>query len=217
MLLLSFFYARSMRVYYIISAPCLQLGMLAAQPMSLLKMTRHIQILDNSQLYLQGKSNVNEFTCYCAQEFVPIQANFSLDDDQQIANFPNLKLNLYTQNLDCGNKRMNKDLQKTLQVDKHPFIEIDLEKVYLNSSNTPLNQYWTHYLADTDLTIVGNTCAFKIPVMAKRVGEQTYQFKSFYEIRLSEFGIEAPSALLGMIKVKDTFMIHFDLYVEVVQ
>lgn len=189
--------------------------MLVGQPMDGLAVATEIRILDKSKLYLEGKSNVNEFTCHCEQQFVPVEVDFALDGAKRIADFAGTQLKVSTQNLDCGHKIMNKDLQKTLQVDRHPFIKIKLNKVHLNATQKALNQYWTHYLAETSLTLVGNSCDFKIPVMAKRVGAQTYQFKSFYEIKLSEFGIEAPTALLGVVKVKDTFIIHFDLYVEV--
>lgn len=193
----------------------LPIALLLGQPTGVVKKNASLQILDKSQLYLEGKSNVNEFTCHCEQDFYPLKADFTLDSERTLADFYDLTLNVSTQQLDCGHKIMNKDLQKTLQVDQHPYIQVALHKVHLNASKTELNQYWTHFLAETNLTIVGNTCAFKIPVMAKRVGAQTYHFKSFYEIRLSEFGVEAPTALLGMVKVEDTFMIHFDLYVEV--
>jgi polyisoprenoid-binding protein YceI len=174
-----------------------------------------IRILEKSKLFLEGESNVNEFTCDCNQQFVPMKAAFELDLDKRTADFSNMRLQIKTAGLDCGNKTMNKDLQKTLHEDKHPFIEVILNKVYLNASKKPLNQYWTHYLADTHLKMVGKSHAIKIPVMAKRVGANTYQFKSFYEIRLSDFGIEAPTALLGLVKVSDVFVIHFDLYIEV--
>lgn len=190
-------------------------GIGSAQPLAVPFAAKEILILEKSRLFLEGKSNVNEFTCNCEQEFIPMVADFSLDSGSNIADFLEMRLKVSAQKLDCGNKMMNKDLQKTLQVEQHPFIEIMLHKVHLNATKKPLNQYWTHYLAETELKMAGNSCAFKIPVMARRVGAQIYQFKSFYEIELSEFGIEAPTALLGAVKVKDIFIIHFDLYVEV--
>ena len=188
---------------------------LVGQPIEKPKRGASIQILKESKLYLEGRSNVNEFTCHCEQEVIPMTTDFSIDVERTIADFFNLALNISTQKLDCGHKIMNKDLQKTLQVDQHPYIKIKLQKVHLNRSKSGLNQFWTHYLAETDLTIAGNTSSYKIPVMAKRIGAKTYQFKSFYEIQLSEFGIAPPTALLGVVKVEDTFIIHFDLHVEV--
>lgn len=200
---------------YISGIFLLSLSILGAQPMERLKTETRIQILDQSRLFLEGKSNVNEFTCHCEQDFIPMTADFAIDQSSRIADFVGMRLKVSTQKLDCGHKIMNKDLQKTLQVDHYPFIEIMLDKVHLNASQKPLSQYWTHYLAETSLSMVGKSCDFKIPVMARRIDAQTYQFKSFYEIRLSEFGIKAPTALLGAVKVKDTFIIHFDLYVKV--
>ncbi|GAB5553459.1 MAG: hypothetical protein Sapg2KO_30500 [Saprospiraceae bacterium] len=200
---------------YILGVFVLSLTILGAQPMEQLKTETKIQILDQSRLFLEGKSNVNEFTCHCEQEFIPMTADFAVDGSSRIADFVSMQLKVHTQKLDCGHKIMNKDLQKTLQVDQYPFIEIKLDKVHLNTSQKPLDQYWTHYLAETSLSMVGKSCDFKIPVMARRVAAHTFQFKSFYEIRLSEFGIKAPTALLGAVKVKDTFIIRFDLYVKV--
>lgn len=178
------------------------------------KMTE-VHILDKSKLYLEGRSNVNEFTCACEQDFGTLKANFEVDQKNSIVYFPQTKLKISTSALDCGHRIMNRDLQKTLQVDSHPYIEVELNRVFLNVNRKELNQYWTHLIAETCMTMVSKRCNVKMPVQARRVGANTYQFKSFYEIKLSDFDIEPPTAMLGAIKVADTFVIYFDLYVEV--
>lgn len=174
-----------------------------------------VNILGKSKLYLEGRSNVNEFTCECEQDFGTLKATYEVDQDNGVLYFPQTTLKINSKALDCGHRIMNKDLQKTLQADEHPYIEVELNRVLLNVNRRELNQYWTHFIAETCLTMVNKRCNIKMPVQARRVGPTTYQFKSFHEIKLTDFDIEPPTALLGAIKVADTFVIYFDLYVEV--
>lgn len=174
-----------------------------------------IRILEKSKLYLEGRSNVNEFTCACAQDFGILQTSFEVDHETNVVFFPQATLKIKTAGLDCGHRIMNRDLQKTLQVGDHPYIEVDLNRVLLNVNRKELTQYWTHLIAETCMTLVNKRCNIKMPVQARRVGPKTYQFRSFQEIRLSDFGIEPPTAMLGVIKVADTFVIYFDLFIEV--
>ncbi|HKK76204.1 MAG TPA: YceI family protein [Saprospiraceae bacterium] len=174
-----------------------------------------IRILEKSKLYLEGRSNVNEFTCACEQDFGTLKTSLAIDHENNTVSFPHTTLKIKTAGLDCGHRIMNKDLQKTLQVDQHPYIEVELNRVLLNVNRKELTQYWTHLIAETCMTMVNKRCNIKMPVQARRVGANVYQFRSFQEIRLSDWDIEAPTALLGAIKVADTFVIYFDLFVEV--
>jgi hypothetical protein len=176
-----------------------------------------VRILEKSKLYLEGYSNVNEFTCACEQEFGTMKTNLTIDEKTNTVLFPGTSLKIKTAGLDCGHRIMNKDLQKTLQAETHPFIEVELNRVLLNVNRKELNQYWTHLIAETCMSMVDKRRNIKMPVQARRVGANVYQFRSFQEIRLSDWDIEPPTALLGAIKVADTFVIYFDLFVEVTQ
>lgn len=179
------------------------------------KKPHKIRILEKSKLHLEGRSNVNEFTCACEQDFGTLKTSLTIDHSTNAVFFPGTSLKIKTAGLDCGHRIMNKDLQKTLQAETHPFIEVELNRVLLNVNRKELNQYWTHLIAETCMTMVNKRCNIKMPVQARRVGASVYQFRSFQEIRLSDWDIEPPTALLGTIKVADTFVIYFDLFVEV--
>lgn len=183
--------------------------------LSLEQKTHSIRILDKSKLYLEGRSNVNEFTCNCEQDFGTLQTTMELDPVRNAVSFPSTKLRIKTAALDCGHRIMNKDLQKTLQADRYPYIEVELNRVLLNVNRKSLNQYWTHLIAETCMTMASKSCDIKLPVQARKVGPNVYQFRSFQEIRLRDWDIEPPTALLGAIKVADTFVIYFDLFIEV--
>ena len=181
------------------------------------RLVQKVRILEKSKLYLEGYSNVNEFTCRCEQNFGSFTTQYLPDLAAGVLSFPDTRLQIETAAIDCGHRIMNKDLKNTLQADRYPYITTQLTQVSLNVNRRQLNQHWTHLMADTRMTIAGVSRQIRIPVQARRVGATTYQFRSFYDIHLSDFGIDAPSVLMGAIRVADTFVIYFDLFVEVEQ
>jgi len=175
-----------------------------------------ISILPESRLYLEGSSNVNEFSCDCTQEFSPLEVSYDIDTNGSSLTFLGTSLDIKTALLDCGNRGMNKDLKETLKEKEFPHISIQLEKVDLNKMRKEIAPTWTHLVAHTKLTLVGETQEMKMPILARRLSRDVYQFKCFYKINFTSFGIDPPTALMGLIKVRDEISIYFDLHIKTI-
>jgi hypothetical protein len=195
--------------------------LLAAWPLSAQKgaaqLTPLVSILQPSRIYVEGKSNVNRFSCNCDQDFAAVQPSYYWAVGQPIIVFKNTRLRLRTVNLDCGNKGMNRDLRSTLQAEAHPEIRLDLQQIRFPGSGVreSVGADWTTVTATTLLSLAGKTQRAEIDFRARAVGHELYELVGAHNILMTDFGIDPPTALLGLVKVDDRFRINFKLWISV--
>ena len=173
-------------------------------------------IEDQSQLSIKGSSNVNQFSCQCKQDFPRGTVRFETENRGQTLHFQQATLSLQTRRLDCGHKGINRDLQKALLVDEHPLIEIELLDARQKGDKL-LNECdgWVPLDASSRITIAGVSRKVHLPIQGRRLSDHRYQFKSAKTIHMSDFGIEPPKPLFGLITVDDDITINLDLTVNI--
>jgi hypothetical protein len=166
---------------------------------------------------LEGKSNVNNFTCNCNERFQP--ASFSLQpaSSGSILKILATYLNLKVKSLDCGNKVMNSDMYKALNANTFPVILIEplqvtaKEGAMLKANNA---SKWTAMNVYTRITLNGHSNEYWIDVTAKRLAPTTYRFTGSKLMMMTDFKVKPPEAMFGMIKVENEILIFFDLTVD---
>ncbi len=166
-----------------------------------------------SRLTIDGSSNVNKFTCACNQQFPQSTLRFDLSDGGRSARFTNAGLSIRTKSLDCGNNQMNKDMYQTLRADQHPNIRIDLTRAQLQEAGQLSDTDWTPLKATSTLTIAGVSKPVVFEVKAKRVSADRIRLMASKEVLMTDFHIDPPRAMLGLIKVNDAIRINMDLTV----
>lgn len=176
-----------------------------------------VAILQPSRIFVAGKSNVNRFSCDCEQNFSVARPNCYWRADPPTLVFENTRLRLQAENLDCGNKVMNRDLRNTLQADQHPEIRLDLQQLRFSggSITDAISSDWTELTAHTLLTMAGETRPANIRFRGRSVGHEVYELVGVHEVRMTDFGVEPPTALMGLVKVEDRMEIHFKLWLSV--
>ncbi len=192
-----------------------------AQPLAMntkkLSVEKTYRINPKSVLKLDGKTNVNGFTCSCDETFQPQQLIVEPPADGSLTTaFHSATLKLKIKSLDCGNKIMNKDLQKALHANEHPYITIELKKVEQDKCNrlTELKD-WIKMKALTKISLNGVSKDYWINITAKKTGPSQYRFIGTKSINMTDFCVTPPVALMGTIKVKDAITINLDLDVTV--
>lgn len=174
-------------------------------------------ISKKSVLTLDGKTNVNSFTCGCNEEFQRQALMVTPATDGSLSlNFHAATLKLGIKSLDCGNKLMNKDLQKALHADEHPYITIELKKVEQDRCNrlTELKD-WVRLKALAKITLNGYSKEYWLNISAKKYDANRFQFIGSKTLNMTDFCVIPPVAMMGMIKVQDAITINLDLEVTV--
>lgn len=141
---------------------------------------------------INGKTNINSFKC-ANDSF-----HFSAGVLQENSLPPNI--NLKVSEFDCGNRIITKDFQKTLEADKFPVMSIR----FLGLTKTQ-----NSYTAVVEVKMMNHSKKYNIEFdleKNKLLGKR--------KVKFSDFDIEPPRRMGGMIVVKDDLDLAFSLAVQ---
>jgi hypothetical protein len=165
-----------------------------------------VLITPNSKLIVKGKTNINNFECQfnVLKLKNPIPVIFEKTGDKIV--FDNTMLVLDNSCFDCGGKGINNDFQELLKSDLYPQTIIELKGI--NKKNHIENQIQ----AILNISIAGVTKPYLIPIELE--GGETMLIKGILSLNICDFDLEPPKKALGLIVVKDTIEINFQLLVK---
>ncbi|MCB0706602.1 MAG: YceI family protein [Saprospiraceae bacterium] len=170
-----------------------------------------------STVFLEGSSNVTDFTCTCTQSFTELPFEYVATDNRAALTFTNTILLLQSNKLDCGHSGMNRDMQSTLKSAEYPTIRLQLLQVLLPTSNFAHSGASFSTKAQIALTIAGVKHNVWLPVEITLIAQHQFRIKSALPLLLSDYGLKPPSPLLGLVKVSDTITVYYDLRVSIIQ
>ena len=165
-----------------------------------------VKIINNSTLHIYGTTNVNTFNCVLNFENVNsiVQTSYTLRNNRLF--FENTELKLDNSCFDCGNNMMNKDFLEMLDSDNHPYITFQLKEVVVNPKQKD------EIYAFASITLAGKTKLYSIPLTLKKI--ESIKAVGCLSIKLTDFDLEPPKKVLGLIVVNDEIDINFDLNVQ---
>ncbi|WP_338731249.1 YceI family protein [Mangrovimonas cancribranchiae] len=159
-----------------------------------------------SKLYVEGTTNIKDFNCEFDVTAIKKEIPVSFVAKPNGLLFKRAKLTLNNSCFDCGNKGINKDFNKLLKTEQHPQIVLHLnELVYNNTNNNVVEAY-------LQIDMAGVLKPYKIPVTVSQ--DQGFNVKGQLHLNISDFHLEPPQKVFGLIKVKDVITINFDLVLK---
>lgn len=171
-------------------------------------------LLQGSKVSIQGATNVNEFTCFSDETYSQHSGNLHINDLKNNITFHQVILNVKTESLQCGNEVMNKNLFRTLGAEKYPFIVVELKEVSTKDGQ-PFNfSKLIHMSGKVYITLAGERRAHQIDFAAKQNSDGVYHFIGNHNISFSQYNLVTPTALFGLVRVKDIITVKFDLLVR---
>ena len=166
-----------------------------------------------SNVSIDGITNVKDFTCVSVKLF-PESKTMSLSEDSgSTIYFKNAGLNLDIRSLNCGNSGMNRDMKHSLKADQYPDISVKLQNAHFAHGSSFIFSGWTDLEINVSIKLAGVERNALIKVEGKQTGINQYHFIGEYPLLMSDFGIEPPTALFGMIKVRNDVEVKFDLII----
>ena len=164
-----------------------------------------ITVTDESSVVIRGTTSINTFKCsYNVLRLDnPIQVVYRKVGHRMV--FDKTALVLDKHSFDCGGKGINNDFQKILKSNKYP--EIILYLNYINHLEDQPN----NVLASIDIEIAGFSKTHKVPVKIKKSNNMI--ITGDLAISMSDYNLEAPKKLFGLISVDDTINVYFQLAV----
>jgi len=174
-----------------------------------------LQVLDQSQFWIEGSSTVNQFTCrvdvVSGHGPMPTQAASVQTAEARAADTTGVTIPV--QRFDCGNNRMSEDLKETLKAQAHPRIRFTLHDATVRElSNAP--DGWAPIEALGFLTVAGTERLVRVNAWGRSLGDGRYRVRGCKPLKMTYFGIDPPTKFFGAVKVHNQIEVHFDLLAQ---
>lgn len=106
---------------------------------------------------------------------------------------------------------------KALRSDKYPNIGITLKEIVNNASLRNLKPGTEQSLhVVVDISLAGATKEYALQVKVREIKPDLFKITAEKILFMSDFGVEPPTALFGLIKVNDIINISFDLEISTI-
>ena len=170
---------------------------------------------EDSRLWIEGRSNVNQFECV-AREYngdAVIRRDISgglenLEDDDQLS----IRVEIHVEGFECGRSRMNRDLRNALKSSRFPTITFVFGNAVQLDSEQELNGA-TRFKVSGVLTVAGNSQDVSFELDGNFLDDGRIRVTGKKEIKMTDYDVEPPTGLFGLVRAEDELTVHFDLYV----
>nr|WP_321413405.1 YceI family protein [uncultured Allomuricauda sp.] len=162
-----------------------------------------VRVASESEVVISGTTNVNEFSCTYNFEQLEMPIRLIYDEKSEHIVFKNAELKLVNDCFDCGGKAINKDFKELLKTKRHP--KVHLKLLYVDPPEAQQGS--------VDVGLLIEIAGVKRTVETQLYCEQAkhIQVKGTLKLKLSDFELEAPKKMLGMIKVDDEIKVNLAL------
>jgi len=173
-------------------------------------------VTDKSSFKITGTSTLHDWDADVKgiQSTIDFNAD-ALSGDTQTSPVSSLSLTIPVKNIKGDRGGMNGKIYDALKVKKHPNIIFTLTKAELiNSENGS-----SISPSDFELTVAGNlniagvSRDVSFPVEGQLQSDGTYKFTGKYQIDMTDYNVDPPSAIFGTIKSGKDVTVSFDIFV----
>ncbi len=164
-----------------------------------------------SRVSIHGKSNINQFTCIFDSHMQKGTFEIVSHPNDQAMHFSDPRLNLQVSAFDCGKEKMNHDFRSLLESKNNPYIQIKLLEIRPAGKK---NNGSNIIIAKVEITIRHVSKTTEVTLSVDRQDELRFHISGNKKLMMSDFGIEPPTALLGLVKVSDEINIAFNMILE---
>jgi hypothetical protein len=162
-------------------------------------------IQKNSNLCIEGKTNINSFRCDITEYLQPDTIYFYKNEESSKPISLRGGLSINIKRFDCHQKFITSDLRKTLKADEQPMLKIVLLNIgYFNGDAGNIKGWVNIGLAGVSKTVEID--------YAVRNGQPGYlELTGSRKLKFSDFGLKPPQKLAGLIKVEQELNVRFQL------
>ncbi|REH00393.1 hypothetical protein C8P67_103378 [Flavobacterium aquicola] len=149
-------------------------------------------IIDKLEIEILGNSTVGKFNC---------SNSFAYRDTIYLNSTSknSLKSEISMNNFECGNRIMNKDVKTTVKATQYPRSVVTI---------TNIKPFGINYKCTLNFRITDKTLSFQNMVLKNN----KESIEGSVAVKFSDIALEPPTKMGGIIKVKDDFIIHFNLH-----
>lgn len=168
-------------------------------------------VLPASKMSIDGKTNVNDFTCAIAKYSGTDTLVLHEGGRNTRPVFVKGSVGLDASTFDCGMAIMTSDFRKTIKSDEFPAIVID----FISFERTPsYAQKEENFKGILKISLGGVTKLFEVDCSIEAKENGMIQLKGGRNFTFADFGLKPPSRMMGTIKVKEDLTVKFHLVLK---
>jgi polyisoprenoid-binding protein YceI len=162
--------------------------------------TRYV-VAGGSQFWIDGTSTLGRYTCAAGL----VAGHGDVDADVLHA-----ELTVPVGAIDCGQARMTRDLVAALRGDDHPAIEFTVD----HAERLGPAGDWQRVRATGRLRLAGAERPLALDAEGRRRADGRLRIRGTHALRMTDFGVDPPRGLGGLVRAHDRVVARFDLVVE---
>ncbi|HYS54369.1 MAG TPA: YceI family protein [Thermoanaerobaculia bacterium] len=197
--------------------------------------TTRLTVAPRSTLLLQGSSNLAKWRCsgstlngsmYVAAPIEKINAVIDRIEEGDVgawmsepaaATFPQprFELTIPIEALRCtGGRPMERDLVAALKAAHYP--DITFRFVRLKGGvEHDIDRHLYRVVILGEISLAGTTRDVEIVATAERLASDRFRIQAALPLRMTDFGVNPPRALLGLLRAADDLTVEMDLFLQV--
>lgn len=174
-----------------------------------------LELKPNSQLWLEGKSSLHEFSSKATQINLTLNVKDSSAEPKQVLTtmsgggaISQLVVDVPVKGLKSGKGALDDNLYSALKVNENPRIQFKLVSYKMQAKPSADGTYSANVTGI--LTIAGKSRPVSFAVAAK-TDKDSINIWGSNDLKMTEYGITPPTAMMGMIRCDDQVKVNFDL------
>lgn len=173
--------------------------------------------VNESRLWIEGSSNVNQFECraeeYAGEATLPEADNDTSAPISTTNELLSIKIDIQVDSIECGKRKMNQDLQKALKADQFPEITFLFQEASILKEPQNIEEGFQLEVQGL-LTVAGTTKEISFTTEAYYTGKNKVRALGGTTINMTDYGVQPPTALMGLIRANEELTVNFDLIAE---
>ena len=167
-----------------------------------------------SQVTLAGSSNLHAWACNTSSfnATIELDSNY-LNGALKVAKpITKVVVTIPVKSLKCGHGKMDDNMYKALNANAFPEIRYVLSTYEIDKERTTADSLVARTYGE--LSVAGQTVKVEIPIVAERKTAGAIEGAGTVKLRMTDFGINPPTAMLGMLKTGNDIEIKFRVLLD---
>lgn len=160
-------------------------------------------IISGSTLQINGTSNIRDFQCVYEGVFNPDTLKHTVTFKERKLEVTGDTLHLKIDSFECGKKGLNRDFRNTLNYSEFP--SIDISPIGFSKNDSLLSKM------NVSISLAGVAKEYLLDFNSESSSNELFRITGSQRLKMSDFNIDPPKALFGLIKVDDELVIVFDM------
>lgn len=158
-----------------------------------------------SQFWIDGTSTVSAFTCAASE----VAGSGVVESPAAARTALRAEVVIPVRSFDCGVRQMNRDLYEALKGQAFPAVRFTLR--HAEVLPTPPYAAWTPVRVWGTLDLAGAQRPVTLTAQGQRLPDGRVRLQGRHALRMTDFDIEPPTGLLGLVRAHDSITVRFDL------